>query len=200
MPNHTANLLEVQGPSAKVILDDLQNPNEKDHLFDFNQVIPMPECLQIGSAPFLGDDDTVENLQKIIDDPESKEYQVDNAKTKLQMLDNIQTTGYGSWYGWSVNNWGTKWNAYDTYRNDETSLYFETAWSPPEPVIQALSRKHPDHVFTLKYADEGGGFLGYTVYRNGNFEETSVYWSDDEGIALREELGRYYPEYEEEEV
>lgn len=53
-----------------------------------------------------------------------------------------------NWYDWNINNWDTKWNAcgdgggVTVEEHDDgsvnASIYFETAWSPPRKVIEAL--------------------------------------------------------------
>ena len=55
---------------------------------------------------------------------------------------NIRDFGAPTWYDWCISNWGTKWNAYgyseDTIDyHDGDTLYFQTAWSAPHPVISA---------------------------------------------------------------
>lgn len=62
-----------------------------------------------------------------------------------------------AWYDWSIENWGTKWNAYDIEFNGYDTWVFQTAWSHPVPIIQALSNKYPDLVFKVAYADENIG-------------------------------------------
>ena len=61
-------------------------------------------------------------------------------------LDNYAKYGAKDWYEWSIQNWGTKWNACNTQINDmnEPNIYFDTAWSPPLPVINELSKKYPE--------------------------------------------------------
>lgn len=88
--------------------------------------------------------------------------------------------GANNWYDWSVNNWGTKWNAYSIQRVDDQTISFETAWAHPLPVIKALSQKFPDYVLTVDYADEdlGYNFGAYTM-RNG--ETTNNFAAFEEG-------------------
>lgn len=70
---------------------------------------------------------------------------------------------YGSydWYNWNCENWGTKWNAYNTAITENspflTEIEFDTAWSTPDPIIKALSVKYPNCVFEVIYADEDWG-------------------------------------------
>ena len=52
--------------------------------------------------------------------------------------------GKNNWYHWSIENWGTKWNACNTEIVDDTGnlLYyrFETAWDCPREIVDALMR------------------------------------------------------------
>lgn len=72
-------------------------------------------------------------------------------------IDSFDTPGISPlWYRWSVENWGTKWNAYHT-SVDGNVVQFDTAWSAPMPVFYALRKKFPDFTFDIKYADEDYG-------------------------------------------
>jgi|TARA_R110002020_G_scaffold3731_1_gene16504 hypothetical protein len=70
--------------------------------------------------------------------------------------------GIPNWYDWCVENWDTKWNAYDVKRDVGTygevrgkyvTYDFLTAWSPPIPVIEKLRKDWPD-------LDIYGGYIG----------------------------------------
>ncbi len=83
------------------------------------------------------------------------------------------------WYNWNVENWGTKWNASEGYYDihEKTTYYdavaifeFQTAWSPPEPIIHALAGKYPKALFMLGYREEGMGFEGVLIINQGNVE------------------------------
>lgn len=87
------------------------------------------------------------------------------------------------WYEWRVENWGTKWNASDVlFLNDgdwsedyddtcwesgELIISLQTAWSPPTPVIQQLSKDNPNVTITHKFSETGMGFYGNHVYKKG---------------------------------
>lgn len=76
-----------------------------------------------------------------------------------QAIQNILDHGAKSWYDWSYENWGTKWNAC-RYRDvpDELEVWFETAWGTPEPVIAKLiALMGPDAFEAIEYADEDIG-------------------------------------------
>lgn len=60
------------------------------------------------------------------------------------------------WYKWSIENWGTKWNAYDI-SVDGNVIRFDTAWSCPMPIFKELHRKFPNFTIDIKYADEDWG-------------------------------------------
>lgn len=65
--------------------------------------------------------------------------------------------GNTDWYSWCIDKWGTKWNAYSQEVGLEGEIIFQTAWSNPYPIIEALSNKYPDAEFNLRYADEDFG-------------------------------------------
>ena len=81
------------------------------------------------------------------------------------------------WYNWNVANWGTKWNCgevwHDRVHEDskvegKTSYNFDTAWSPAEPVVHALSGLFPTLTITHRYCEGGMGFAGEVIYHAGN--------------------------------
>lgn len=81
--------------------------------------------------------------------------------------------GVVCWYVWNIQNWGTKWNAYGTERISDTEVRFDTAWSHPIPVIEALTTEFPAETIEIKYADEdlGYNFRHYTVNGPSILEE-----------------------------
>jgi len=76
-------------------------------------------------------------------------------------------------YDWCIGNWGTKWGLYDVkmtgddFESGEVSYTFRTAWSPPVPVIKAMSEKFPTLRFDLRYYESGGGYQGQAVFEAG---------------------------------
>lgn len=72
-----------------------------------------------------------------------------------------------NWYDWSIKNWGTKWNAYETEK-EYNSVSFLTAWSAPIRVIEKLSSMFPSVTITHYFADEDIGYnCGRIVYKDG---------------------------------
>jgi hypothetical protein len=86
--------------------------------------------------------------------------------------DNLEKFGHPTWYEWACANWGTKWDVYDVELTGDCSesgslnYSFQTAWSPPIPVIQAMSKRFPSLRFALDYFEGGAGFMGSCVYEN----------------------------------
>jgi hypothetical protein len=82
--------------------------------------------------------------------------------------------GENNWYDWNIKNWGTKWGAYamPSSQSNEKTIYFDTAWSTPFPVIVALSKKFPEETFRLAFADEDrGSNLGIVTLKGGEVIE-----------------------------
>lgn len=81
--------------------------------------------------------------------------------------------GYTDWYNWSIDQWGTKWNAGDVTQDHIGErgfiIYFDTAWSPPVPVVEALIARFPEADIRLSYMEPGVGFAG-EVTSNGDWD------------------------------
>jgi len=102
--------------------------------------------------------------------------------------ENEPTSG---WYDWRLENWGTKWDVYETHctRIDANTLNltFYTAWSPPIPVFDKLV----DMGFevTARYLDEGWGYIGeYTGGFAHKMESGDWHTTDVESVVTE------YPE------
>ena len=113
----------------------------------------------------------------------------------------IIETGFVSWCEWSVAKWGTKWNAYQVKPVSDTSVRFQTAWSPPMRLIEALSNRFPEAEIRIRWADEDrNSNCGDVTVKNGEIvggdraEDNSP-----EAIALALDLLGPEPENEENE-
>jgi hypothetical protein len=93
---------------------------------------------------------------------------------KMLSSDNQELFNYlrpnpnGDWnYDWSINNWGSKWDAsiIDWDRNDnEIWISFESAWSPPTKLYDFLTENGWE--VDAIYYEPGMGYGG--IYLNGN--------------------------------
>ena len=79
----------------------------------------------------------------------------------------------GKWYDWSIEYWGTKWNALELLILDDNTIVFSTTWSNPEPIIKELAQRYPDRTIDHWWADEDMGTnTGHRRWENGEwFEE-----------------------------
>lgn len=106
----------------------------------------------------LNDKDEVD-FSRIVPPPDHPDYNTNECGHQHPLRGNDPNPN--CWYVWQINNWGTKWNAYDTSEieggaGDQATVQFDTAWSHPYPVIVALAEQFPGR-FEVKYADEDLG-------------------------------------------
>lgn len=169
MPNHCSNNLTVTGPDAKRFFEAA---TKGDGDFIAN-LVPMPEdilAIQTGSCTIDGE---VVNQWREVGDKKVKVSELDR-----QHLSDLY--GTSDWYEWARTNWGTKWGAYDL-DVAEPRILFDSAWSPPLPAIETISRMFPDARFVIAYAEGGSCFWGWAAYDNGVCvaqEESSEFWDE----------------------
>ena len=108
-----------------------------------------------------------------------------------------------NWLSWSRENWGTKWNAYDTtcgVENGKAFIKFDTAWSVPYPVLSAFANKF-GIPFEHRYFDEDHNFWGVEEWKgeDGRVSRAKVRKShEDDKTPLCVELKGYDPTRDEE--
>ena len=132
MPNNCFNKVSIYGKEASKIASELKS---EETAFDFSKVLPEPDYDKIEVKPTFPKEDEKDDFRM------------------------------PKWWDWRIQNWGTKWNSYDDHVeivDDETVEYtFNTAWSPPEPVIEKLREKYPDVSITAFYDEPGMEIAGY---------------------------------------
>ena len=140
MPNHCYNRVTIYGEDLDQIKEIKEKLESEETCFDFNSIIPIPKELVGTTAPPR--------------DPDSSEAK------RLR-----KQHGHDNWYDWCVENWGTKWNSYDSEFIDEDEdrleYSFNTAWAPPEPIIHKLRELYPDVSITAFYDEPGMELAGY---------------------------------------
>jgi len=176
MPNHIQNIITFDCSEDKLneILAAIQRDNDESDQFGLGTV----------------------DFNKIIPMPESIFQGPLGTKERA-------IYGKNNWYDWSIENWGTKWNAYNFSRN-EKSIGFQTAWSAPHPILEELTGMFPGVYITHEWADEDIGHnCGTREYLNGeivgeifpeNSREASEhafhvwgYTAEDFGLCLNED-------------
>jgi len=209
MPNYVGNILIINAEQNRVneVLNLIKN--EKENMaIDFEKIIPMPAELHIDECSTgdyglavikkqnnedmsIYEEELVKNFNNMC--LESKDEALELGQ---KYYDNLKKYGYKTWYDWSRDNWGTKWNAMNTELMDSDSIYFETAWNGVEPLICALSEKFPDVEFEYKYADEDTGYnCGEGSVQNG---EIDMYYPDGGSTEAYEIAFEIRPYLEEE--
>jgi hypothetical protein len=192
MPNWCSNHITVRGtdPVAIKRLADAFDNGEF-----CGTVVPMPEELNITSGR-LGDGAEQRELER-------------------KTAENIEKHGFANWYDFNVSKWGTKWeiggNGNEAERDEDGlgfSAPFDSAWSPPIAVCEALVEQGFEVV--LYYYEPGMGYCGkfedgsdeYYEYSDENSETVrAAIGSDlDDMFGISESMAEYEAENEEEEL
>ena len=197
-------VIEADKAKITEILDAIKNDEKGIGSIDFNKLIPMPESLNIecGSDTQKGYEmfsnmrekyAKLMNILKTAPDSENFMFAV-KAKKDLekeinsmseedrklfdlgkQAFENIQNYGTPTWYEWSIDNWDTKWNAYDFDYDKDKTIYFNTAWSAPHSILKALSEKYPEVQLEHSWADEDIGYnVGERTYQDGEITYENI--------------------------
>lgn len=189
MPNWCSNHITVRGTDQAEI-KRLANALAAGEFC--GAVVPMPEELNITSG-FLGDPVAQAELE---------------AKSKA----NREKYGYANWYDFNVAEWGTKWDvSCEEVEIDEDGLgfsgMFESAWSPPMRVAEALVEQ--GFQVTLYYYEPGMAYCGkfedgnddYYEYGGENSKTVRAAIGDelDDMFGISESMAEYEAENDEDE-
>ena len=162
MPNHCHNRVTFYGSGndtdeTRAQIEEIRKMFDDENVF--TQIIPEPDW---SNTPLMSSD--------------VKQYGQDRGKLGElpQYVDGafgrtlkFQSTGRQDdrWYDWRLQNWDTKWDAYDINFVDEDPDQFEvefnTAWSPPEAICHALREQYPDLAVSWFYDEPGCEIAGY---------------------------------------
>mgnify|MGYP003684602241 FL=1 len=149
MPNWCSNEVQIDG--------------NKEDIAKFKE-----ECF----TEFKGE--VVLDFSKILPEPDYKQPKKDGTHN-----DGVQTelsSVMPDWWTWRNDNWGTKWNlvphvdgdlsSYDFVENHEDyiQLEFETAWSPPNGIYEAIVEKYPELSINWFYREDGVQIAGWLPY------------------------------------
>jgi len=187
MPNHVTNFLTFKGKQEQI--DELINKVKgKEDVIDFNSFYPMPKELRNTTSPanivteeeYLKEQEKPDNLYKSI--------------TKDMSDKLIEKYGHNNWYSWALDNWGTKWNCYDSCEFDN-GFQFLTAWSTPYKAICKLSELFPEVEMNVRFYDEDfGSNVGEYTLLNGEliYENCPDYSEESIRLAIDISGGDYY--------
>jgi hypothetical protein len=192
MPNWCNNYLELEHDDPEMITRARKAYADGKLLAEF---CPVPESLHI-VAGRVGDDADAEQ-KKLLEDTER----------------NLAVHGYGNWYDYCVNEWGTKWDVggdggiADEDSPNATRMSFDSAWAPP---IAAME-KFQDLGFKVKlvywesgmcycglFDENGDDYLDYTDMSAAEVAE-AINPEVDECMCIVENLEEWEEENKEEE-
>ena len=161
MPNHCYNRVTIYGDDTE---DSRRYIAELKEIFEgesvFPQIIPEPDW---ANTPLMSRD--VKGL--VYDRGKVGELPIQPTSENGHYVPFFQSTDRQDdrWYDWRLQNWGTKWDAYDVSVDDDDpdqlEVSFNTAWSPPEAICSALREQYPDLSVSWFYDEPGCEIAGY---------------------------------------
>lgn len=178
MPNWCNQQLSVIGDWEEVqrFTDSIKVNDE----YSLNHLYPTPEGLVGTTAGFWTKEPNPAWAERVIRGEMTEEHYkqlvADNEEGYKADMRNMLEYGYKNWYDWNNANWGTKWGACDVHSFENwkisdvlmgMSIKFQSAWSPADKLIQNISQQFPTLIFSVKFTEEGMGFAGVGVFRNG---------------------------------
>lgn len=189
MPNHVTNIIHA----PRHVLESLIND---DGHVDFNKVVSFQGRFDwngirldaeqaaeaITKAP-LSENPIIASLERQNrSDVDVLKMNDEGFEQFVRMLRNKRQTGFFHTMDFAREKWGTKWNAYSQKLSiDDGFIQFDTAWSCPVALLEALSVKHPGVDIFVKYADEDhGSNCGTMTIKDGQVveRECAGKWSD----------------------
>jgi hypothetical protein len=183
MPNWCYNYLSAEGPVDEIskLKQQLNKPFTKVH----DQWNPKTGQMELTETTYSNPIFAFHNIYNHIQDGVSEEEYIKQPDHSLPLAEALKFEG-NHWYDWNVRHWGTKWDVAvhddreysDTEITDESDssigYKFNTAWSPPHPIIHTLSEQYPNIKFTLSYEEETG-WGGETIIVAGMEESHESY-------------------------
>ena len=152
MPNHCYNRVQISNDAE----DNSKQFDELVAIFEsqkpFSKIIPIPDYTKIpnedGELPVRVEHKDADGkvLFTIMEFPKSKK-------------------GDDRWYRFCVDNWGTKWEAYDfstiDIEEDSAEFTFNTAWGPADGIFDKIREDYPDVGISWFYDEPGCELAGY---------------------------------------
>jgi len=203
MPNHITNNVKILSTGGHTNI--IESCLDDEDIFDFDRILPMPECLKtfqphcgvlsraklalgLLKKPNTGDPEDINDftdqmefsngISEACTPLEEKDFEA-----VIRAMQNHMECGYMYWYDWRQDNWDTKWGAYDCSKHDVSAgtISFDTAWSTPYKVFRAWSKKFPDAVIEIIFADEDtGSNCGTYIVKGGEVisEDLAPRWDE----------------------
>ena len=86
--------------------------------------------------------------------------------------------GENGWRNWRRANWGTKWEptelGVDLDDEGNLTLVFDTAWTPPAPGLEELSKMEGVEEVVSHFYESGSDFIGIEFFEGGETVEALI--------------------------
>jgi len=149
MPNWCSNEVQIDGSKEDIakFKEECFTDHKGESVLDFSKILPEPDY----------------------DKPKKDGTHNDGVQTELHSV-------MPDWWTWRNDNWGTKWNLVPTHDGDLTAyltvedgedfiqLEFDTAWSPPNGIYEAITEKYQDLSINWFYREDGVQMAGWLPY------------------------------------
>ena len=149
MPNWCSNEVQIDGSKEDIakFKEECFTDHKGESVLDFSKVMPEPDY----------------------DKPKKDGTHNNGVQTEL-------SSTMPDWWTWRNDNWGTKWNLLPNHDGDLTAymtiedsedfiqLEFDTAWSPPNGIYEAIVDKYPDISVNWFYREDGVQMAGWLPY------------------------------------
>mgnify|MGYP000459042018 FL=1 len=149
MPNWCSNEVQIDGTKEDIakFKEECFTDHKGESVLDFSKILPEPDY----------------------DKPKKDGTHNDGVQTELHSV-------MPDWWTWRNDNWGTKWNLVPTHDGDLTAyltvedgedviqLEFDTAWSPPNGIYEAITEKYQDLSINWFYREDGVQMAGWLPY------------------------------------
>ena len=164
MPNHITNRLTIIGTEEQVkqVTEAIRGERE-DQFIDFDKIAPIPKELENTQSPIriISQKEYDKQEKRIVEGNltnDEKNFGLSRGLTQKLVDEYRKKFGHADWYNWRLENWDTKWNAYEQVQIDENVIEFQTAWSTPFSLLVNLSLMFPEVTFEVIFADEDFGY------------------------------------------
>jgi hypothetical protein len=183
MPNHVDNRLTITGDKTELIRF-VSATYEGNNDYNFNKLVPL-------------------------DPRASKEIRNERPDGTVQVFGAFSSAEDGfDGYQNAIDVWGTKWGAYDIQAGGawyeilekedyhDITFHYQSAWSPARKLIQRISAQFPTLAFGVWYTEEGMGFAGWQLCKNGKLVDENDYdmsgipsydWEDEAQMEKHEQ-------------
>ena len=178
MPNWTTNYVHVSGTEEQI--SAFEKAMFVEDRFDFNGVLPMPEEIgnTVSPAQIVETQEEADKLNAA--EPKTEYSSGDRYMSRAESARRVKEYGCNNWYAWANKNWGTKWNAGETYvdrlSDTEIRMSFDTAWCAPTSVFDAIEEKFGVELSAISLHEGGEDPTKYGDPDEHMWISTTVEW------------------------